>query len=363
MKHIFQQFNGRFLFRAAKCLLLVLFIYKTGDAFACNLAITANPTFPAKISRQQALNTIIYSGKLKWVYSSCRTGRAAFFIILLTGRTTPVSILGVSGLTVTAQSPAVSGLQNLVFIKNTEFGSFWKVDLNTDGLNRIPSAITIEQDITITASNTVVSGTFTSFNSNDPLVDNSVFLGNPFVKGWLQSIVFDDTVTATVTSSPTLPTISTSTCQLSVPNTLTVPTATLNDFVVPGMRGTKLEAKGTSFNIRINCASTSTSFTPTVTFSYGEGFFCMPGNGAPSVTAAKNIGFAIKTSLNGTSISDYICGKSSTIGGTNVVSFPATTANAIYDQSKTFFVNYAIQGSPPSTGFVQANVTVTADFP
>ena len=160
--------------------------------------------------------------------------------------------------------------------------------------------------------------------------------------------------TACARGTPNVPT-----CSLTVPSTVTVPTATLNDFVLTGKRGTNTEAKGTSFNIRINCAPPSTSFTPTVTFSYGEGVTCMPGNGATSATAAKNIGFAIKTSVTSANSSDYICG----VGGGNVVSFPATTANAIYDQSKTFFVNYAIQALPRSSGFVQANVTLTADFP
>jgi hypothetical protein len=158
--------------------------------------------------------------------------------------------------------------------------------------------------------------------------------------------------------APTAPT-----CSLTVPSTLKVPTVTLNDFNLTGVRGTNKEAKGSSFNIRINCTAANSSFTPTVTFSYSEGVFCMPGNGATPATAAQNIGFAIKTSVTSSNISEYICGQSGG-GRTNVVSFPATTANAIYDQSKTFFVNYAIQNlSVADAGFVQTNVTLTSIFP
>lgn len=153
----------------------------------------------------------------------------------------------------------------------------------------------------------------------------------------------------------------TPTCSLTVPSILTVPNATLNQFVLTGKSGANKEAKGTSFNVRINCATSSTSFTPTVTFSYVEGLACMPGNGwATAATAAQGIGYAIKTSVTGSNASDYICGNSGS--GTNVVSFPATTANAVYDQSKTFFVNYAIQGSTKTTGIVQTSVTLTATF-
>ena len=150
------------------------------------------------------------------------------------------------------------------------------------------------------------------------------------------------------------------TCSLNVPSTLTMPKVTLDDFVLTGFRGSSTEAKGTSFNIRITCATQSTSFTPTVTFSYVEGVTCMPGNGATPATAAQNIGFAIKTSVTSSSASDYICGKS--VSGTNFVTFPATTANAIYDQSKTLFVNYAKQGVQVTAGFVQTAVTLTATF-
>lgn len=371
MKHIFQQFTSRFLFRAAKCLLLVLFAGQISSVFACKVNLTANPAFQ-KISKTQVIGNIVYSGKLRWEYFFCSNGSRDRFIEagklhLFTGNLTPADIKGVSGLQIKALAPKVSGLLNgMTLAQNNPIseGNNWSIDfVYSTGFKNL--GVTIEQDIVITASNSVVSGNFPDPNGANLLKAalSADFIESAFTIAWALTTGIFITSGPTPTGTPTLPTISTSTCQLSVPNTLTVPTATLNDFVVPGMRGTKLEAKGTSFNIRINCASTSTSFTPTVTFSYGEGFFCMPGNGAPSVTAAKNIGFAIKTSLNGTSISDYICGKSSTIGGTNVVSFPASTANAIYDQSKTFFVNYAIQGSPPSTGFVQANVTVTADFP
>jgi len=166
---------------------------------------------------------------------------------------------------------------------------------------------------------------------------------------------------STVRRNINVPVSPSPTCSLTVPSILTVPNATLSQFVLTGLQGTKTEAKGTNFNVRINCATPSTSFTPKVTFSYGEGVACMPGNGwATAATAAQGIGYAIKTSVTGSNASDYICGNSGS--GTNVVSFPATTANAVYDQSKTFFVNYAIQGSRKTTGIVQTSVTLTATF-
>ena len=159
---------------------------------------------------------------------------------------------------------------------------------------------------------------------------------------------------------PTLPTFVTQTCALIVPSTLKVRTARLDEFVVRGWFGS-IEAVGSSFDIRITCASASSSFTPKVTLAYGEGVPCQPGNGGGPDPQAKGIGFAIKTSVTGNKQSDYICGNSAS--GTNFVSFPATIANESYDQRKTLFVNYAIQSFPTSNGNVHSRVTLTAAFP
>ena len=149
------------------------------------------------------------------------------------------------------------------------------------------------------------------------------------------------------------------TCTLMVPTILNVPTTKLDDFVISSNNGFN-ESKGTLFNVRINCPTVNAAVTPSVTFSYGEDLACRASNGANAATAAKGIGFAIKTSVTGTTSGDYICGNSTS--GNNVLSFPTAIAGTTYDQSKTLYVNYATQSTAKSAGSVQTNVTLTLAF-
>ena len=368
MKNIFQQFNSRFLSPAARCLLMVLFAGQISSVFACRVNLTANPAFQ-NISTTQITGNTVYSGKLRWEYTFCNNGGEGTFIQsgglkLFTGNLTPANIKGVSGLQVKASAPTVSGLQgglNLASNNPISEGTLsWSINFFMPSASK-NLGVTIEQDIVITASNSVVIGNFPDPNGANVLKALSAgFIENSQTRAWADATNVFISSLAPTTSTPTLPTFVTQTCALIVPSTLKVRTARLDEFVVRGWFGS-IEAVGSSFDIRITCASASSSFTPKVTLAYGEGVPCQPGNGGGPDPQAKGIGFAIKTSVTGNKQSDYICGNSAS--GTNFVSFPATIANESYDQRKTLFVNYAIQSFPTSNGNVHSRVTLTAAFP
>ena len=361
MKNIFQQFNSRFLSPAARCLLLVLFIYKTGDAFACNLAITATPPFPAKISTQQKLNTIVYSGKLKWVYSSClNSNNVTGFFTLLTGQTNVANIKGISGLQVKAQSPTSSGLSNLGFISNRETVN-WVVRVDARAPSLLLLGITIEQDIVITASDTTVSGNFPSFESTDSLIaDQSQSTG--ITKGWATAQIFTDAVK--ITSSPLLPTFFTPTCLLTVPGKVELPT--ISQTQLTGPLGVK--AGATFFDVTLICVSTNQNYTPTLNFSYPTEIVTLPV-GAPlcvvknsiAANSSRNVGFLITNDRNGN-----VGGGSSTTdacsSNTEVLN-PVLTTSPSTTQTKRYQVRYLnTSGGTPMSGFVSSQVVITATF-
>jgi type 1 fimbria pilin len=117
------------------------------------------------------------------------------------------------------------------------------------------------------------------------------------------------------------------------------------------------EASSTDFDMILSCPKSSLVFTPTVTFKFTEilsGSNCTAineSNGGP-----QNIGFAFKNGVT------RICG-TTTNGGVNALTFPTSTLDTAYSQSKKISVAYTRTSSAAVTaGAVISTVTFTTSY-